>query len=141
MTERWRLAVPVAAGLAAAAAAFAFVAIATDGDDRPAPTRDTTSLTAGAPRATTADRVAHGRLVFTQMGCGGCHRLAAAGSQGPIGPPLDHRLAAHTRRSLLAKITDPGPGSMMPDDFGRRMSAGELRALVDFLLAQRGRSG
>jgi len=143
MSERWRVAMPVAAGLAAATAAFAVVALATDGDDRrtASPVRATTTAAGGAPGATTADRVARGRLVFAQMGCGSCHRLAAAGSQGPIAPDLDDRLAAHTRASLRAKITDPGPSSMMPGDFARRMSAGDLRALVDFLLAQRSRSG
>jgi mono/diheme cytochrome c family protein len=143
MSERRRFAIPVAAGLAAAAAAFAVVAFATDGGDRAArePVRATTDADGGAGRATKADRVARGRLVFAQMGCGGCHTLAAAGSTGPIGPDLDDRPAAHTRGSLRAKITDPGPASMMPDDFARRMSAGDLRALVDFLLAQRSRSG
>jgi cytochrome c oxidase subunit II len=71
------------------------------------------------------------------MGCGGCHRLAAAGSQGQIGPPLDQVLPSHTRASLRAKITDPGGSSMMPGDFGRRLSARDLDALIDFLLASR----
>ena len=78
-----------------------------------------------------------GRAVFAAMGCGGCHRLAAAGSQGQIGPPLDQVLPNHTRASLRAKITDPGGSSMMPGDFARRMSARDLDALVDFLLAAR----
>jgi len=71
------------------------------------------------------------------MGCGGCHRLAAAGSNGPIGPSLDDALPHHTRDSLLAKIRDPGTGSVMPGDFARRMSPAQLRALVTFLLATR----
>ena len=136
MSERWRVALPVTAGLVTAAAAFAAVVVATDGGDPPA--RPTTSAAAGAHSTTTT--VDHGRLVFARMGCGSCHRLAAAGSRAQLGPDLDDRLAAHTRGSLHAKITDPGPASMMPGDFARRMSAGDLRALVDFLLAQRGRS-
>jgi len=67
--------------------------------------------------------------------CG--HRLAAAGSSGPIGPSLDDVLPHHTRASLLAKIRDPGTGSVMPGDFARRMSPAQLRALVTFLLATR----
>ena len=30
-----------------------------------------------------------GLEVFNRMGCGSCHRLAAAGSNGPIGPNLE----------------------------------------------------
>jgi mono/diheme cytochrome c family protein len=78
-----------------------------------------------------------GRAVFARMGCGSCHRLAAAGSSGQIGPPLDQVLPNHTAGSLRAKIVDPGGGSVMPTDFARRMSAADLRALVAFLLAAR----
>ena len=140
MSERWRIALPLAAGLATAAAAFAVVVVATDDDDRRAraPAAPTSNAAAGAQSATTS--VDRGRLVFARMGCGSCHRLAAAGSRAQLGPDLDERLPAHTRASLRAKITDPGTASMMPGDFARRMSAGDLRALIDFLLAQRGRS-
>jgi mono/diheme cytochrome c family protein len=78
-----------------------------------------------------------GRAVFARMGCGSCHRLAAAGSSGQIGPPLDQVLDRHTAASLRAKITAPGGGSIMPQDFARRMSPADLRALVAFLLAAR----
>jgi mono/diheme cytochrome c family protein len=71
------------------------------------------------------------------MGCGSCHTLNAAGSHGEIGPSLDDALPNHTATSLKAKITDPGAGSVMPQDFGRRMNATELAALVDFLMAAR----
>jgi cytochrome c553 len=113
---------PVAAGLAAAAIAFAAVAMATDGDG-------------GGERTAAASPA--GRDVFFRMGCGGCHTLAAAGSQGEIAPDLDVALSHHTRESLIAKISEPGPTSMMPDDFASRMSDAELSALVDFLLASR----
>ena len=69
------------------------------------------------------------------MGCGSCHRLAAAGSDGPIGPDLDARLAAHTRDSLLDAIRSPPAAGAMPTDFAERMSPAELSALVGFLLS------
>lgn len=82
-----------------------------------------------------------GRAVFVRMGCGGCHTLAAAGSTGSMGPNLDARLARHTRASLVAQITAPssaaGGFSVMPDNFGSRMDARELDALVRFMLAAR----
>jgi mono/diheme cytochrome c family protein len=118
-----RHAVPLAAALAAAAAAFAVVALTTGGE-----------RSGDGERSAQAD---DGLAVFTRMGCGGCHRLAAAHSSGPVAPNLDERLPKHTRESLTAQILSPGPLSGMPDDFGERMSDAELDALVDFLLAVR----
>ena len=75
------------------------------------------------------------------MGCGGCHDLAAAGAKGEIGPDLDERLGGYDRTSLAAKIVDPYPDlpseafATMPENFGERMGAAELDALVAFLLA------
>jgi mono/diheme cytochrome c family protein len=120
----------LAAGLAAAALAFGTVALGVGiqgGSDEPvagaAPTEDDS-----------------GRAIFTRMGCGSCHALAAAGSMGQIGPDLDGRLEHHTHATLIAQITSPaadGGSSMMPSDFGSRMNARELDALVRFLLSAR----
>jgi mono/diheme cytochrome c family protein len=131
MTARTRALAPFAAGLAVAAIAFAVVLLATGDGGRGA-------AAANAPpsAAATGDARA-GRAVFARMGCGSCHRLAAAGSSGQIGPPLDQVLPSHTAASLRAKIVDPGGGSIMPQGFGRRMSAADLRALVAFLVAAR----
>jgi hypothetical protein len=74
------------------------------------------------------------------MGCGSCHRLAAVGSRGQIGPDLDERLRGHTGASLTTTILDPPGGDNfggMPRDFGERMTDRELDALVSFLLAAR----
>lgn len=125
------------AGLAAAAIAFAVVALGfgiqsgSGGEDSSA------TAAAGAARSEHES----GRAVFTRMGCGSCHTLAAAGTMGQIGPNLDERLARHTRASLIARITappsDPEGFSMMPTNFASRMDARELDALVLFLLAAR----
>jgi cytochrome c551/c552 len=162
---------PLAAGVSAAILAFAIVALATGGGapgsqiagpglqppqdpDRgrrasqgspPRAGRASGDSRASATRALNAAAAAghdDGRAVFARMGCGSCHRLAAAGSEGEIGPNLDERLAYHTRASLAAKIVDPSQGlgegfSMMPDDFESRMTGDELQALVEFLLAAR----
>ena len=91
--------------------------------------------------APTALEGSSGGTIFARMGCGSCHRLAAAGSTGEIGPDLDERLPAHDRASLIAVITDSDRGGEfveMPEDFGRRMNSAELNALVDFLLAAGG---
>jgi cytochrome c oxidase subunit 2 len=118
------------AGLVATALAFAVVALGVGIEGE-----------GGAPRASSS-QAEHdsGRAVFARMGCGSCHTLAAAGSTGTFGPDLDTRLEHHTRATLIAQITSPagdGGFSAMPDDFGSRMDARELGALVRFLLSAR----
>ena len=118
------------AGLAAAALAFAVVALGVgiQGDS------DDPTATAARPEQDS------GRAIFTRMGCGSCHTLAAAGSTGEMGPDLDSALEHHTRATLIAQITAPassGAFSGMPTDFASRMNARELDTLVDFLLASR----
>ena len=122
-----------ALGAALAAAALAFAAVALTVGIRGG--EDGESAASAAPSGH-----ASGRAIFTRMGCGSCHTLAAAGSKGQIGPDLDSRLEQHTRATLVARITAPpssGELSEMPTDFGSRMNARELEALVDFLLAAR----
>jgi mono/diheme cytochrome c family protein len=134
-------AVPLAAGLAAALAGFAVVALTTDeggGDRAPASARTPAPPAETEPAAPPSGPHGEGRLVFTRMGCGSCHTLAAASSTGILGPALDLRLKNHTRDSLTAQILSPGADSMMPSDFGARMTDAELDALVGFLLASRG---
>jgi cytochrome c oxidase subunit 2 len=131
-----RNAVPFAAGLAAAAAAFTVVLLTTDdGGEGRAP--GSAQVAAPAPAQSAPEGQEAGLAVFTRMGCGGCHRLAAANSTGPIGPDLDERLPSHTRESLTAQILSPDPTGIMPDDFGERMTDAELTTLVDFLLTVR----
>jgi mono/diheme cytochrome c family protein len=135
VTSPRALALPVAAGLVAAAATFAVIT-AVDGDDERGG--------AGQPRpaGARAEAPAGGRALFFQMGCGSCHRFADAGSTGTIGPNLDERLAGHDRASLTATILTPlgsgaGSFSVMPDNFGDRMSERALDELVAYLLAAR----
>lgn len=108
---------------AAVAAVVAFGAVMLLSGDRDEPVR--------------AASATPGLEVFNRMGCGSCHRLAAARATGPIGPSLDESLKSHTAASLKAKIVSPGEMSMMPQDFGQRMSEADLDALVGFLLASR----
>lgn len=109
-------------GLIAGAVAFIAVALLTAGHDDP-------------QRATAPVRPADGAALFASMGCGSCHRLAAVGADAELGPSLDERLPNHTSESLRATILQPPQNSMMPADFGTRMSDSELDVLVSFLLA------
>ena len=113
--------VPVLAGLVAAGVVLAL-------------------LSAGGgeqPRAAASLPAADGRAVFARMGCGGCHRLAAARSRGHAGPDLDAVLGSYDAASLRRQIVDPAPSegfAAMPTGFGERMTGAELSALVAFLL-------
>jgi len=118
------------------AAVGAFIALGPITDSEP-------ERASGPPnQPAVSDGVAAGRAVFARMGCGGCHRLAAARSKGGIGPNLDERLPAHTRESLSSAIVAPpasGGFYVMPSDYGERLSPNELDDLVSFLLDARRR--
>ena len=80
-----------------------------------------------------------GLQVWVANGCGGCHTLAKANSNGPIGPNLTLALRGESKDFIMRSIVLPGAelapnyGDVMPDDFAKRISPGDLRALVDFL--------
>lgn len=75
-----------------------------------------------------------GLRIFSAQACGSCHRLSAAGSTATLGPNLDNALRNRERDSIAAAIVNPPPGSIMPEDFGKRLSRTELDQLVDFLV-------
>ena len=74
-----------------------------------------------------------GLAVWAAQGCGSCHRLAAAGSTAEVGPALDGVLRGSDADEIAARIVSPPSGSMMPDDFGERMTDRELADLASFL--------
>jgi cytochrome c oxidase subunit 2 len=72
--------------------------------------------------------------------CGGCHKLADAGTNGGVGPDLDQALAGKDAAFIKKSITDPDaeveegfqPG-IMPKDYSETLSPEELDALVKYL--------
>jgi mono/diheme cytochrome c family protein len=103
------------------------------GGENPGPTPGETA-TGGA--------VATGRAMFIEQKCGSCHTLGAAGSHGTVGPNLAEGLAGKTRQYIRQSIVDPNasitsgyPPNTMPKDYGKKLSAEQLHALVDFLAA------
>jgi mono/diheme cytochrome c family protein len=93
-----------------------------------------------------------GRQIFVAAGCGGCHKLADAGTNGTIGPPLDDLASVagdrkpgtsaedYVRESLLdpEAFTVEGfqPG-VMPTYEGK-LDDKQLRELVNYLLEASG---
>ena len=97
------------------------------------------------------DQASAGKRVFTGEGCAACHSLADAGSASAIGPELDgltataRRMGDRTGRSpeeiVRAAIKDPDAeltrefrSGVMPTDFDKRLSPGEIDSLVKYLL-------
>ena len=84
---------------------------------------------------------AAGKQVFTGTGgCGGCHTLADAGTNGQIGPNLDDTLAGVSAAKLREDIVDPNaelaqgyPPDVMPSTYEQTLSPSELDALVAYL--------
>jgi cytochrome c oxidase subunit 2 len=81
-----------------------------------------------------------GKELFAANGCGGCHTLSDAGTQGTVGPVLDKVLKGKDKAFIQESIADPNkeiaPGfqpGIMPQDFGQKLSPDELKALVDYL--------
>jgi cytochrome c2 len=90
--------------------------------------------------------------MFTALACEGCHSLVAGETR--VGPPLDaaglKQVAAGRGMSLEAflmeSIVNPGayekpgfPGGVMPPDYGTRLNATQLDAMVRYLAAHGGR--
>ena len=93
-----------------------------------------------------------GKQVFASNGCGGCHKLAAAGSSGTVGPSLDNLVADAAKYAkgkaaadyIRESILDPGafvvpgfPKGTMPDTF-KQLSKDQVDALVQFLVESGG---
>lgn len=92
---------------------------------------DETGGTAAAP---------DGKTIFTESGCGGCHRLADAGTTGGTGPVLDDVLADKDAAFIEQSIVDPDAeiasgfdAGLMPKAYGDQLTPAELKALVKYL--------
>jgi len=92
----------------------------------------------GAPSG--GANVAAGKQVFAANACGACHTLADAGATGTIGPDLDKFLSTRNAAFIKQSIVDPGAyvekgfqNGIMPQDFGTKIKAADLNALVQYL--------
>ena len=75
-----------------------------------------------------SDENSAGAKVFADAGCGGCHTLAAANSEGKAGPDLDQTRPAAAR--VIDQVTNGG--GAMPA-FGGRLSDKQIRDVADFI--------
>jgi len=91
------------------------------------------------------------RALFNTQACGSCHTLTDANTAGIVAPSLDEiGTVANSRvtgldaqnyiiQSILepnAYIVESYQSNLMPNNYGERLTAEELQALVDYLLEQ-----
>jgi mono/diheme cytochrome c family protein len=102
-----------------------------------------------ATGTTVSGDVAAGRDVFISTGCGSCHTLEEAGTDGAVGPNLDTEVTisleaagAQLEDFLRSSIVDPDSfvmpqfsGGVMPSDYGDQLSEQQLDDLVAFLVS------
>ena len=114
---------------------------------------DVGSGSAGAAPATTATTAAPAaavssttdpRQLLTENACLGCHAIDGQGP--PIGPSFDgmgRRISAdRIRRGILDPEAEIADGfaqyaGMMPKDFGQKLTAQQLEAMVQYLAGRR----
>jgi mono/diheme cytochrome c family protein len=75
-----------------------------------------------------APQAASGSQIFTSSGCGGCHSLKAAGTNGSIGPDLDK---LRPDAAAVAAIVRSGGGSM--PSFASKLSAAQISELARYV--------
>ncbi len=80
-----------------------------------------------------------GKSVFKTLGCGSCHTLAAAGTEGTVGPNLDSSLKGKSAAFIEQSILEPNAvvakgysANVMPG-FGATITKQQLADLVAFL--------
>jgi cytochrome c oxidase subunit 2 len=96
----------------------------------------------GAGQAAAAD----GKVIFTQgnaqgaTACGGCHKLADAGTTGGVGPDLGAVLKGKDEAFIRQSIEDPNAEiakgfdpNIMPGNYKQLLSGPELDAVVKYL--------
>lgn len=84
-----------------------------------------------------------GSQLFTSIGCGGCHTLAAAGSTGETGPNLGESLAPDDNTAGIEEmilhpneeVVEGYPPNVMPQNYGESLSPAEVHELAEFLVA------
>jgi mono/diheme cytochrome c family protein len=76
---------------------------------------------------------AAGKAVFASAGCGGCHTLSAAGTNGNVGPNLDQ---AKPPVELVVTRVTKGMNAMPP--FGDQLTAQQIADVAAYVVQSTG---
>jgi mono/diheme cytochrome c family protein len=120
----WRiLAAPVALALSVIALIFGIlIGVGLEDEESAAPTTPTATQPSG-----------EGAALFASQGCGGCHVLTAAGSEGQVGPNLDQTQLTEPE---IAAVIANGRGAMPA--FSGSLDQEEIDALAAYIAASAG---
>jgi cbb3-type cytochrome c oxidase subunit III len=77
---------------------------------------------------------ADGKSIFASAGCGGCHTLADAGTNGTIGPNLDE--AKPSVQLAVDRVTN-GKGQM--PSFADQLSGAQIQAVAEYVARAAGK--
>jgi len=94
----------------------------------------TTAADTGATTAASPGDAAAGAAVFAAQGCGGCHTLAAAGSNGQVGPNLDDLKPSYD--AVMTQVTNGG-GGMPP--YGGQISETDIQNVSAYVSQNAGK--
>jgi len=72
--------------------------------------------------------LARGKKVFVSAGCGNCHSLSAAGTNGIVGGPLD---GSKLKKEFVEQRVRFGGGGM--PGFEKKLSSGDIAAVAAFV--------
>ena len=89
---------------------------------------------ANPPKPTPPGGGTDGKAIFASAGCSGCHTLAAAGSNGTVGPNLDD--AKPSKALAIDRITN-GRGGM--PSFKGQLSEAQIEAVAEFVSSNAGK--
>ena len=95
----------------------------------PATTEQATTTTGGG-----GDQLAAGKTIFQKDGCGSCHTLKDAGTNGTVGPNLDD---AKPPKSLVVDRVTNGKGVMPP--FKAQLTQAQIDAVAAYVAAVAGK--
>ncbi len=88
----------------------------------------------GGPTTTaTGDKAGDGKQIFSDAGCGGCHQLSAAGTNGGSGPNLDS--IGISAADVAEQVKNGGGG--MPA-FSGDLTDKQIQAVSEFVAANDG---
>ncbi len=96
--------------------------------EEPGPTTEQPGTTTEQPGGGAKGDPAAGKQVFASAGCGGCHTLADAGSNGSVGPNLDDAKPAY---ELVVDRVTHGKG-VMPS-FAGRLGTAEIQNVAAYV--------
>jgi cytochrome c oxidase subunit 2 len=93
-----------------------------------------------APAVNAKALFTQGQTTTGATACGGCHKLADAGTAGGVGPDLDTALKGKDAAFIKQSIVDPNAEiaagfdkGIMPDTYEKLLSGPEVDALVKYL--------